>query len=215
MPAELFAQERARRTDDAVHDGNVAGEKIGKLRQKQGGAQIAHQPFVEKRPALGHLAHAGKNAAVGRNVALAAGGRHDHVGVVEELRFAGEPRVRKRKTGGVDPHPLPQLHLALVALFRDLLVEIQRAERMHDVGCEALVVVGRWIAALQMTPRRLEPLAKARDETDAGDPHLTAVAHVPGSLEASSKKSFTGTWIRSPHSTIAWRSSAFGNGTTR
>ena len=44
-------------------------------------------------------------------------------------------------------------------------------------------------------------------KTDAGDPHLTAVAHVPGSLEASSEKSFTGTWIRSPHSTMAWRSS--------
>ena len=154
-------------------------------------------------------------AAVGRNVALAAGGRHDHVGVVEEFGLAGKTCVRERETGGIDPHPLPQLHLALVALFRDLLVEVERTERMHDVGREALVVVGRRIAALEMTPRRLEPLAKARDETDAGDPHLTAVAHVPGSLEASSEKSFTGTWIRSPHSTMAWRSSAFGNGTTR
>ena len=182
-----------------MDDRDIASEKIGKLRQKEGRAQIAHQPFVEEGRALGYFAHAGEDRAVGRNIALAAGGGDDHVGVVEDLRLAGNARIGERETGRIDADPLPQLHLALIALFRNLLVEIQRTERMHDIRREALVVVGRRVAALEMTPGRLEPLAKARDKADAGDPHLAAFAH----LGSSSVSSFTGRLMRSAHSSMA------------
>src|SRR5262249_49864171 len=181
-----------------------------KLCKKEGRAQIAHQPFVEKRPAIVDLAHAGENAAVGRNIALAAGGRHDHVGVVEKLGLAGKAGGRKRQTRRLDAAPPPQPHLPRVALFRNLLVEIHRAERMHDKRRKALVVIGRSIAALQMSPCRIEPFTEATNETDARDPHLTAVAHVPGSLAASAKNSLPGTSMRSATSSIAWRNWTFG-----
>src|SRR6516162_6588295 len=44
----LFAHKRSRRADHAVHERDVAGKQVWKLRQKQRRAQIAHQSFVEK-----------------------------------------------------------------------------------------------------------------------------------------------------------------------
>ena len=65
---------------------------------------------------FGDLAHAGEDRAVDGDVALAAAGRDDHVGVVEEIGLAGDAGVAERETGRVDADPLPRLHLALVAL---------------------------------------------------------------------------------------------------
>ena len=163
-----------------MHDGDVAGEQVGKLRQEQGRAQIAHQPFVEERPALGDLAQPGQDRTVGGSIAFAAGGGDDHVGHVEQVRFSGKAGIAERQTRGIYAGPLPHLHLPLVAFLWNLLVEIQRGKRMHDVWREALGVVGRRIAALEVPPIGVEPFAKARDETDAGDPHLAALRHVIG-----------------------------------
>ena len=44
----FLAHEGARRAAHAVHDGDVAGQQVGELRQKQRRPQIVHQPFVEK-----------------------------------------------------------------------------------------------------------------------------------------------------------------------
>ena len=203
----LFAEERARGADHAVHDRNVTGEKVGQLRQEQRRAQIAHQPLVEERAALRHFAHAGEDRGVGRDIALAAGGGDDHVGGIEEIGLARDAGVAQRQSRGIDADALPRLHLPLIALLRDLLVEIYRRQRMHDVGRETFVVIGRRIAALQMAPVRLEPFAKAGDETDAGDPHLAASTHLMNSL--------TGTPICSAHCNIAWRNSGLGKAMTR
>ena len=123
----FLAQERARGSDDAVHDRDIAGEQVRKLRQEQGRAQIAHQPFVEEGAGLGHLAHAGEDRGVDRDVALAAAGGDDHVGAVEQIGLAGNAGVAEREAGGIDADALPQLHLPLIALLRNLLVEIRSA----------------------------------------------------------------------------------------
>ena len=141
---------------------------------------------------------------VGGDIALAAAGGDDHVGGVEQFGLAGDPGIVQRQSCGVNADALPQLHLPLVALFRNLFVEIHRRERVHDIGRKALVVV-RWrIAAFEMLPCRLEPLAKACEQTDAGDPHLAASAHFVSSL--------IGTSMRSAHSNSAVRNSGLGNG---
>ena len=44
----FLAHEGARRAGHAVHDGDVAGEQVRKLRQEQRRAQIVHQPLIEK-----------------------------------------------------------------------------------------------------------------------------------------------------------------------
>ena len=73
-----------------MHDGDIAGEQIRQLRQEQGRTQIAHQPFVEKGAAIFHLANAGEDCRIDRNVALAAAGGDDHVGLIEQIGVAGD-----------------------------------------------------------------------------------------------------------------------------
>src|SRR5271156_1276590 len=203
----LLAEERARGSDDTVNDRNIAGEQIGKLCQEQGGAQIAHQPFVEEPARLGHFEHACEDAAIGLGITFAAGGGNDQIGAVEQIGFAGEAGIAERKTGGVDADALPHLHLPLIAFLRYLLIEIHRSERMHDVGCKAFVVVRRRITAFEMIPRRLETFAQASDETNAGDPNVAALCHLTSSA--------TGTSIRSAHSIRALRNSGLGKVMTR
>ncbi len=159
----LFPHEGARGADDAVHQRDIAGEQIGQLRQKQRRAQIAHQPFVEKNVRAIGLAHAGEDRIVGGDVALAAAGGDDHVGVVEQIRLAGNAGVAEREAGRIGAGALPQLHLALIGLFRNLLVKAHRRQRMHDIGREGLVVVGRRVAALEALPIRLHALAETRE----------------------------------------------------
>ena len=185
----LFAHEGARGADDAVHQRDVAGEQIGQLRQKQRRAQVAHQALVEKRVRAIGLAHAGEDRIVGGDVALAAAGGDDHVGAVEQIRLAGDAGVAERQAGRIGADALPRLHLALIGLLRDLLVEAHRRQRMHDIGREGLVVIGRRVAALEALPMRLQALAETRQQPDAGDPHLAACAHFTGSLNGNCRRS--------------------------
>ena len=130
---------------------DVAGQKVRQLRQEQRRAQVPHQPFIEERGGFRNLAHAAEDRGVDGDVALAAAGVDDHVGVVEEIGLAGDAGVAEREARRVDADPLPGLHLPLVAFLRNLLVETHRRQRMHDVGREALVIVGggsprsRWL----------------------------------------------------------------------
>ena len=48
----LFAHEGARGAADTVHDGDVAGEQVGKLRQEQGRPQFGGQLLVEQHVAV-------------------------------------------------------------------------------------------------------------------------------------------------------------------
>ena len=140
---------------------NVAGEQVRQLRQKESGAQIAHQAFIEKGARrIGPLAQTGHDRGIDRDVALAAAGGNDHVGVVEQFGIAGNAGIGERHARGIDADPLPGLHLPLIALFGMCLSKLIGPELMHDVGREALVVVGRRIAALgdgPKPPRRPRP----------------------------------------------------------
>jgi len=75
----FLAHESARRSRNAVHDGNVAGQQIRQLRQKERRAQIVHQPLI-KKPGSGvaFRCHV-QNVAVDREIALAAAGGDNHV----------------------------------------------------------------------------------------------------------------------------------------
>ena len=128
----FLAHESARRTGDAVPDRNLAGEKIGKLRQEKRRAQVAHQFLVEESGRIGRLRRAGENDRVDIEIALAAAGGDDHIHARKKLGIAFCSRGIERKTGGIGADALPGIHLALIALFRDLRVEIDRRNRMHD-----------------------------------------------------------------------------------
>ena len=86
------------------------------------------------------LASALRIADVDREVALAAAGGDDHVHPRQDFLVALDAGGVQRKPRGIGADALPGFHLALVALFRDLRVEVDRRQRMHDVGRKALLV---------------------------------------------------------------------------
>ena len=170
-PGAFFAHEGARGAGDAMDDRYVAGEQIGELRQKQGRAQIAHQPLVEEELVLARLRQAAENAAVGGEIALAAARGHDHVHAAEQLCLALGPGAVEREAGGIGADPLPRLHLPLVALLRDLGIEIHWRQRMDDVGRESRAL-DMGLAGVESLPMRIRPLAETGYDADAGDPGL-------------------------------------------
>ena len=62
--AGLLAHEGAGRTDHAMHDGDIAGQKIGKLRQEQGRAEVAQQVLVQERAWIGCLGVTGQDGGI-------------------------------------------------------------------------------------------------------------------------------------------------------
>src|SRR5262249_19749515 len=84
----------------------------------------------------------------------------------------------ERETGGVGADPLPRLHLPLVALLRNLLVEIEVREGVHDIRCERLRIDVR-LRLVQALPMDLRALAEARYHRYAGDPVSWRVAIPP------------------------------------
>ena len=128
---------------------------------------------LRKSSCLPALRQAAENGAVGGKIALAAAGGHDHVHAAEQLRIALGPGAVEREAGGVGADPLPRLHLPLVALLRDLGVEIHRRQRMDDVGREGRALdIG--LAGIERLPMGVRPLAEAGYDADAGDPGLAA-----------------------------------------
>src|SRR5215813_13678003 len=123
---------------------------------------------------------AGQDRRIYCDVALAAAGRHDHVHAREQLGIALYAGIGESEPGGIGADPLPGLHLPLVALFRNLFVEVERRERVHQVGSKALGVeldspVG------ESLPMRLGAFAEAGHDADAGDPNLAwRISHERG-----------------------------------
>ena len=74
-----------------MHERDVAGEKVRQLREKESGAQIAHQPFVDEGVALFRFAHVGEDRGIDRDIALAAAGGDDHVGLSRISAFSAMP----------------------------------------------------------------------------------------------------------------------------
>ena len=83
----------------------------------------------------------------------------------------------ERETGGIGADALPVLHLALIAFFRDLRVEIDRRQRMDDKGRESRRVGDR-LCFRQFLPMRVGPFAETGDNSNAGDPDFPrALSH--------------------------------------
>src|SRR4030095_8819823 len=61
-------------------------------------------------------------------------------------------------------------------LFRNLGVEADRRERVHDVGRKALVIDINALG-VERIPMRIQSLAKRGHNADAGDPDFLALAH--------------------------------------
>ena len=119
----LLAHEGARRAGDAMDDGDVAGEQVGELGEKQCRPQPVHQPLVEKARGCVALRLIAQDRRVHRKVALAAAGSDDHVHAREDLGAALDARAVEREARGVGADALPGFHLALIALLGNLRVE--------------------------------------------------------------------------------------------
>ncbi len=213
----FLAHEGARRSGDAVHDGDVAGQQVRELRQKQGRAQIVHQPLVEKAGSGVALGFQIQNVAVHREIALAAAGGDDHVHPRQDFLVRLDAGRIQRQPGGIGPDPLPGFHLALIALFGDLGVEIYRRPGMNDVGREALLV-DIDAPRIERVPVGVQAFAERGGETDAGDPDFRR----PG-FEIDFRRFEFQSWamaccgkpMRLAMASICPRKSGFGKGTWR
>src|SRR5262249_58420228 len=83
---------------------------------------------------------AGENRFVNRIIAFAAASGDDHVGAREDLGvtfYAGTLECEPRRVGAKS---LPRLHLPLIAFLRNLPVQLDAGEWMHEIGSEGLVI---------------------------------------------------------------------------
>ena len=164
----LLAHEGPRRPRDAVHDRDVAGREVGELRQEQGRPDIAEEALVQVGAGIGRVSEPGQDLAVDRVVALAAAGGDDHLGLGLAGRVVLEAGRVEREAGRVAAEALPRLHLALVALLRDLPVPFERRDGMDRVIGETLAPERRQAACRERLEMRRQPLALRRHETRAG-----------------------------------------------
>jgi hypothetical protein len=164
-----------------VHDRDVAGHQVRELCQEQRGAQIAHQAVVHERLGLRGLVGTGRYVEVDLRVALAAASRHDHVGARQQLGLCLQSCAVEREPGRIGPDALPRLHLALIALLRDLPVEFERDDAMHDVGRKRRRI-GRRRRGIERLPVRVQPFTEAGNDPDPGDPDLAGFRHRPSPL---------------------------------
>ena len=150
----------------------LPARKIRKLGQEERRPEIAHQPLVQEHAGVFRFADAREDLAVHGVVALAPARRDDelHPGFQGGVGL-GLRRV-ERQPGGVDAELLPGLHLALVGLFRDLPVEVEGHGRVDRVGREPLRVEARRKPRPERVQMRLDPLARAGDQTQARNDDL-------------------------------------------
>ncbi len=164
----FLAHEGARRAGHLVDDRDVAGEQVGKLRQKQRRPQFGGQFLVEQHVAVVAAFGRGENVGVDRLVALAAAGSHHHVHGRAEIVIALDAGVVQRHAGGVGAEPLPGFHLPLVAALGDLQVPVDLRQRVDGVGREARGFEHRLQAGLdELAPMRIRTFSQRRDKADA------------------------------------------------
>ncbi len=168
----FLAHERARGAGDAMNDGNIAGHQVRELRQKQCRPQIVHQPLVEEGGGSIAPAQSGQDRGIDCRVALAAAGGDDHVHARQQFGIAFDAGAVEGEPRRIGANALPSLHLALVAFLGNLLVEVERGDRMNDEGRPGHCI-GRSRRRVETLPMRLRPFAEARDDAHARDPSLS------------------------------------------
>ena len=155
-----------------MDDGDVAGEQVRELREKEGRAQVAHQALVEEDARVVRLRQAGEDLAVDRVVALAAAGGDDELHAALQGRILLGARGVEGEARGVAAEPLPGLHLPLIGFLRDLPVPFQRADGVDRKGREGVRIRFRGAAARKRRQMRLQAFSGAGDETDPRDDHI-------------------------------------------
>src|SRR5579872_4899955 len=93
----------------------------------------------------------------------------------EDIGLAFDAGGIKRESGRIRADALPVFHLALIAFFRDLRVEIDRRQRMDNKGGKRRRVGGR-LCFGQFLPMRVGAFTETRYNSNAGDPDF------PGAL---------------------------------
>ncbi len=143
----FLAHEGSRRAGDLVHDRDVAGEKIGKLREKKRRAQFRCQLLVEQHAQVFAAFGSLEDGRIDRLVALAAACRDHHVHGRAERLVGLDRRVVERQAGRIGAEPLPGLHLPLVAALGDLQTPVDLGQGMDDVRSETRFIENRLRAA--------------------------------------------------------------------
>jgi hypothetical protein len=160
-----------------VNDRDVASEKIGKLCEEEGGAQLRGQLLVEQDIEIVTLFGSSQNVGIDGHVAFAAACRHHHVHGCAQVFVVADAGIRERKAGNVGAEALPSFHLALVATLGDLQAPVDLGQGMDRVGREALAIHHRLRAGGgQFQPMRISTFSQRGDEADAGDDDV-ASAH--------------------------------------
>ena len=123
--------------------GNVAGEQIGELGQKERRAKFGRKPLVQQHVAVVARRRRFQDCRVDGFVALAATGCDNHVHGRAE-HFVGLDRgVVERKASRIGAEPLPRFHLPLVAALGDLQPPVDHRQRMDHVRWEAHIIGNR------------------------------------------------------------------------
>ena len=165
-----------------MHDRDVAGEEVRELGEEQRRPEVAHQALVEEDAGIGGLPDLRQDLTVDRVVALAAAGGDDQVHAALQRRVGLGAGGVEGEPGGVAAEPLPGLHLPLIGFLRDLLVVIERDDRVDRVGREGGRVEARRGAAREGGEMRIDALAGGGDEADPRDDdlaHQAASANSP------------------------------------
>jgi hypothetical protein len=128
----LFPEEGARRARNLVHDGDVSGEHVRELRQKQRRTKIAHQLFVQQTSPVRCGPTLLQKLAVERGIALAARCHDEKISVREHARIPLDAGALERQSSSVGSDTLPGVHHSLVRLG-DLLCKVHGSDGMDDV----------------------------------------------------------------------------------
>ncbi len=114
----FLAHEGARGADHAMHERDIAGEQVRKLRKEKGGAQIAHQPFVDEGVALSALPRTSVRIAVSTVTSRSPPPAATIMSVLSRISaFLAMPASVQREARRIDADALPGFHLPLIALL--------------------------------------------------------------------------------------------------
>ena len=115
-----------------MHDGDVSGEHVGELRQKQCRAKVAHQLIVQQTSPVRCSSTLVQKLAVEGDITLAACCHDEKIGVREHARIPLDAGALERQSSSVGSDTLPGVHHSLVRLG-NLLCKIHGSDGMDDV----------------------------------------------------------------------------------
>jgi hypothetical protein len=120
----------------------------------------------------------GQNCGVDIEVALTAARSDDHVGPSQDFLVVLDARGIQRESSCVGTDALPRFHLALVALLRNLVVQIKGHQRV-DYPRRIFSQIDVYATAVESVPIRFQSVPRRGDEPDPCYPRLASVCRKP------------------------------------